>query len=108
MVRRGSLDREAYWRGVIENWGASGLSIAAFCRDRGVSPPSFYQWKRKLEAIAPMPPNGKFVSIDLSSGQPRNPFELILDNGRRIVVPAPFCETSLRHLIRVLQEEPSC
>ena len=44
--RRG--EREQVWREVIRDQTASGLSISAFCRDRQVSPASFYNWRRKL------------------------------------------------------------
>lgn len=44
--RRG--EREQAWREVIRDHAASGLSISAFCRDREVSPASFFSWRRKL------------------------------------------------------------
>jgi len=44
--RRG--ERERVWREVIRDQAVSGLSISAFCRDRKVSPASFYNWRRKL------------------------------------------------------------
>jgi len=44
--RRG--ERERVWREVIRDQAASGLSISAFCRDREVSPASFFNWRRKL------------------------------------------------------------
>jgi transposase-like protein len=40
------------WRQRIERQLASGLSIAEFCRTEGVSPHSFYVWKRKLRETA--------------------------------------------------------
>ena len=44
--RRG--ERERVWREVIRDQAASGLSISAFCRNREVSPASFFNWRRKL------------------------------------------------------------
>ena len=44
--RRG--EREQVWREVIRDHAASGLSISAFCRDRELSPASFFNWRRKL------------------------------------------------------------
>jgi hypothetical protein len=41
-------ERERVWREVIRDQAVSGLSISAFCRDRKVSPASFYNWRRKL------------------------------------------------------------
>ena len=41
-------DREAYWRGLIDEQSSSGESIAAFCRRRDVSPASLYSWRKRL------------------------------------------------------------
>ena len=48
MARYGDVERERYWRGVLEDQALSGLSISAFCRDQEVSPASFFNWRRKL------------------------------------------------------------
>lgn len=42
------LERERFWRSVVEGWSASGLSIREWCRRRQVSEPSFYAWRREL------------------------------------------------------------
>ena len=46
LYRRG--ERERVWREVIRDQAVSGLSISAFCRNREVSPASFFNWRRKL------------------------------------------------------------
>src|SRR5579885_2444934 len=38
----------AKWRKVISEQGRSGQSVAAFCRERGLSAPHFYWWKKRL------------------------------------------------------------
>jgi hypothetical protein len=40
--------RELHWRGVLKEQSSSGLSVAAFCRQESISPPSFYAWRRKF------------------------------------------------------------
>lgn len=39
---------ERTWRERISAWAASGLTARAYCRDHGVSEPSFYTWRRKF------------------------------------------------------------
>ena len=39
------------WAKRLERFAKSGQTVAAFCRDEGVSAPSFYQWKRKLGSV---------------------------------------------------------
>ena len=46
---RRSVEKEAYWRGQIERQSASGLSIRRWCRENGVSEPTYYVWRRKLQ-----------------------------------------------------------
>ena len=43
-----SNEKEEFWRLVIEEQGASGLSVRAFCEREGVSEPSFYAWRKRL------------------------------------------------------------
>jgi len=45
-------EREQYWRKVIRDQAASGLSIAAFCREHQVPAASFFAWRRKLTSAA--------------------------------------------------------
>ena len=46
--RRANPEFERAWRERISAWAASGLTARAYCRDHGVSEPSFYTWRRKL------------------------------------------------------------
>lgn len=36
------------WRDRLARWRESGLSVSEFCWREGVSPPSFYQWRKRL------------------------------------------------------------
>lgn len=49
MSKRSSKKR-FYWQKLVDRQASSGLSIRAFCRQEGVSEPSFYQWRKKLAA----------------------------------------------------------
>ena len=48
MARPIDRDKEQFWRQMFARWTASGLSIAAFCKDAGLNPQSFYRWRRVL------------------------------------------------------------
>lgn len=98
-------EREAYWREVIWDQAASGLSISAFCRERGVSPASFFDWRRKLaagggeEAVA-----DKFMAIELPPPSTiQSCLEVALPNGLRVLVPSRFDADTLRELLDVLE-----
>ena len=52
MPRKVSDERKRYWRDLVERQRTSGLNIARFCADAGVSQNSFYVWKKRLLTTA--------------------------------------------------------
>ncbi len=40
--------RSEYWRALIGEQGQSGLPVARFCKERGISEQSFYVWRKRL------------------------------------------------------------
>lgn len=43
-----SVEKEQFWRLVLDEHRRSGLSVRAFCQREGVSEPSFYAWRREI------------------------------------------------------------
>ena len=43
-----SLEKEEFWRLVIDEHATSGLPIRAFCQREGVAEASFYFWRKEL------------------------------------------------------------
>ena len=46
-------ERKRFWLDLVERQAASGLTIATFCAEAGVSQNSFYVWKKRLGTAAP-------------------------------------------------------
>jgi transposase-like protein len=40
--------KERFWRRVVGRQGRSGRSVRDYCRQHGLSEPSFYAWRREL------------------------------------------------------------
>lgn len=100
-----SSERERYWREVIRDQAASGLSISAFCREHDVSPASFFSWRRRLATDSREEAAGKFIPIELATATPSatpGGFEVALPNGLRVHVPPQFDAEALRRLLDVL------
>jgi hypothetical protein len=38
------------WRQIVDAQRSSGLAVAAYCRQRGISQGSYYNWKRRLSS----------------------------------------------------------
>ncbi len=49
MAHSRSAEKEAFWQMAVDEQQCSGLSIKAFCRQQGLSEPSFYAWRKKLQ-----------------------------------------------------------
>ena len=90
--------REDTWRRRLVSFHSSGLSVAEFCRREDVSPPSFYQWRKRLgrnpqtsrpSSAAGQPSTAqsqqRFVPVSVSLSAMA---EVEFPNGVRIRVPA--------------------
>jgi transposase len=99
------LDRESYWRTVLARWRRSELSVRAFCQAEGVSEPTFYMWRRKLDRTQPKPP--AFLPVHIVSEGVEPPvirgIEIVLTNGRCLRVQPGFDPTTLVILIDLLE-----
>jgi hypothetical protein len=99
------LGRESYWRIVIGRWRRSGQSVRTFCRAEGISEPSFYGWRRRLEpADQPKP---AFLPVHLVANQADQPatqaIEVVLVNGRTLRVSPGFDLHTLMTLVEILE-----
>lgn len=52
MGRRANAGLALVWKGRVAEQRRSPLSIAEFCSQEGVSPKSFYVWRKRLRAVA--------------------------------------------------------
>jgi hypothetical protein len=122
--------KERFWRQTLRDFQASGLTVRAFCADRGLSEPSFYLWRRTIadrdraaDAAASVP---RFVPVRVAAEPAGSPapacgatsvadpsappgwLELVLPSGHRVRVPPGFDPRTLRHLLAALAEGPPC
>lgn len=129
MAKRTIGEREPFWRDLIGRQPASGLSIARFCKEAGVSANSFFVWKRRLCRQAGELERGRGASRQRKESSPRKshpaeksfvPLRLIADpvhrnasnaatievewpSGLVVRVPAGFDAGMLRELLDAIQ-----
>ena len=99
MGSKPSSAAEKAWRKRLAEFRRSNLSVSEFCQQIGVSTPSFYVWRKRLERdqldSSPTRPSGKATARSTDA----NPFvavnlpapawtEVEFPNGVRIRVPA--------------------
>ena len=104
---------EDVWRDRLARFGECKLTVKEFCRQEGVSDPSFYQWRKRLEKGPPDSKHSRrtggrsakaeksqsFVPVRVSSAEDLSNAvlagglaEVEFPNGVRIRVPATHVE----------------
>jgi hypothetical protein len=99
--------KERQWPRWIGAWQTSGLSVRAFCDQRGLTVASFYAWRRVLERRAAE--KAAFVPVQVVvDAVPTQTcaLEVILLDGRTVRVAPGFDATTVRQLLAVLEGRP--
>jgi len=102
MKKEAVSSKAEVWRELIQRQKKSGLTVAAFCQQQGVSGWSFYQWRKRLAMNQPV----RFALVETgeASRQSRAVVELWLSGGDRLQI-APGADTAtLRTVLAVLRE----
>src|SRR4051794_35919616 len=94
--------RREYWQELISQHGQSGLTVQAFCAQRGVTEASFYNWRKQLRGGAPV--GFALVETNGSDFKPKAPVELVLINGERVQISPGADAATLRMVLGVLRE----
>jgi hypothetical protein len=103
-----SEERRAEIERLVAEQESSGLNVARFCRERGISSWPLYDWKQARAAKRKRAPAAKreaecFVEVALApSSAPPAPLAVELPSGLRVQVLAGFEEDELRRLVGVL------
>jgi transposase-like protein len=98
------------WRAIVSEQIASGQSVAAFCRERGVTSSQVFAWKKRLREAE----RAQFVEVQIEPAEPlpelgirqqAKAIEVRLFKGRSIAVEPGFDADHLRALLAVLEPE---
>jgi hypothetical protein len=93
------------WRQIIDGQRPSGLTVAAYCLQRGVPQGSFYTWKRRLRSPAKPNrlPKPAFVEVKPSTLSATGAIEICLRGERRPLARRGFDRDLLIELIHTLE-----
>ena len=126
--RKRDRGKEQFWRRMLQVWRRSGLGVRVFCAQHGITEASFYAWRRivaerdqeSARVRAKPEPRPKSVSDATASDAPvfvplrvieasaQRALEVVLERGRVVRVLRGFDAATLRQLLAVLEEVPSC
>jgi hypothetical protein len=93
------------WAERLQRFAHSGLSVVAFCRVENIPVPSFYYWKRKLQAPSAdtTRPTPQLLPIRLLAA---SPLEVVLPSGTLLRL-TPGCDLDLfRSVLSALEGRP--
>ena len=101
---------EARWRALVREQESSGRSVQEFARERGLSAASLYWWRSHLRGRGRVGVGEpRLAAVTLLHTEPSSrastgsSFEIVLRNGRRLVVPRDFDAVALRALVAELE-----
>ena len=94
-------DRCGHWAKTIAEQEESGLSVPAFCREKGVCAGSFYYWRRRLRTV------DEPVGFALVETKPASdcaaPLELIFTSGERLRIALGVDAATLQLVMAALR-----
>jgi transposase-like protein len=94
-------DRCGHWAKTIAEQEESGLSVPAFCREKGVCAGSFYHWRRRLRTV------DERVRFALVETKPARdcaaPLELIFTSGERLRISPGIDAVTLQLVMAALR-----
>ena len=93
------------WRQIIDGQQSSGLTVAAYCLDRGITQGSFYTWKRRLRSPAKPNrlPKPAFVEVTVPRTGTAGTIEIRLRGERHLLARRGFDRELLIELVRTLE-----
>lgn len=112
MARAIDQAKEAWWRRAVERFPGSGLSLRDYCERLGVTPQSFYRWRRVLgerdpRAAGTAPAVPRFVPVTVEPEPEGSVLEVVLPSGVRLCV-RPGCAAALLTRVLGVLEGRSC
>ena len=102
-------ERITHWRAIIGKQTASGLSVAAFCREHDIRSGQFHWWRHRLRNIdSPLRKESGFIKlVPISKPQPTSGIRIHLSGGVFIEVEQGFDPTTLRATVETLHSKGS-
>jgi transposase-like protein len=104
MSRSGSAREK--WTRIIREQRASGLSVAAFCAERGIPASSLFAWRRRLAGAGDATPSGSaFVEAKVRGAQDSRDGGVTIELacGRRVTVTRGFDRQLLLEVLDALE-----
>jgi len=112
-IKKAGTDQQQFWQMAIETWQSSGLSIRQFCKQEGLSEPSFYSWRKRLTPIQPSDVSKEqiqpesFIQVSMPEAE-SGCLELAFTSGHTLRIPSDVDSTFLAGVLSALKQVELC
>jgi transposase-like protein len=97
-----STSKPEYWRKLIAEQEGGGRKVRPFCRERGITEPSFYYWRKRLRKRESV----QFALLETrptDTGSRTSAFELVLTSGERLRIGNDVDAATLRMVLEIVR-----
>jgi transposase-like protein len=97
-----SNGKPEYWRKLIAEQEGGRQKVRPFCRERGITEPSFYYWRKRLRKRESV----QFALLETrptDTGSTSSALELVLTSGERLRVGKEVDAATLRMVLDVVR-----
>lgn len=112
-VQKSDTDQRQFWQMVLDTFKSSGLSVRRFCKQEGLSEPSFYAWRKRLTTVD-KPEAGKqdvrsepFIQVSMPKAE-SGCLELTLASGHTLRIHPDVDSTFLAGVLSALKQVELC
>lgn len=115
-----SVEKEGSWRLLVNEQRGCGLNIRTFCKQKGISEPSFFAWRKELqkrdaERTADADSNGRLIPVDVvhgtrekaKPGDVTTPLEICTPGGFTLRFDHDTTAETISRLLDVIARYPS-
>ena len=96
-------------RGIIQGQATSGKSVAAYCREQGVSQSQYYRWRRRYGAGATGGAEPGFVELTrVDAPVSRSGVVVVTNHGWRLELAPGFDVSTLEQVLAVVARSGAC
>ena len=97
-----STSKPEYWRKLIAEQEGGGQKVRPFCRERGITEPSFYYWRKRLRKRESV----QFALLETrptDTSSTTSAFELVLTSGERLRIGNEVDAATLRMVLEAVR-----
>ena len=112
-AKKSDTDQRQFWQMVLDTYKSSGLSVRQFCKQEGLSEPSFYSWRKRLSkpqkpAVSKGQPQAdSFIQVSMPTAKPVV-LELILASGHKLHIPSDVDPAFLTGVLSAMKQAKLC